>query len=417
MTPGKETYKQAAITLANKICRDAIWHKDACNWTGLTTENGTIGRTVNTRALPPDFYDGVSGLAFFLLQVYRIHPHPVILKTLQGAIRTFTPTEISEKNFLNGFYQGRAGVIFVLKLAARLLNDDKLDKAAEKRLADLLVETKTEEQTDLISGIAGIILFLLQENKREDLLNHAVKLGKLLLEKAEKDEYGYSWRTIDTALRNLTGFAHGASGIAIALIELYVLTKNKDFLSASREAFRYENAFFNPVKKNWPDFRFDNISGKPEDEVCSLAWCHGAPGIGLARFRAYELTGDQSFFDDGMKAAQVTRKYFSEEMAPDYSLCHGLFGHAALLLKAASVSKDEILENEVKALADQCLDRCIHRNIPVPNGFHSSKESPCLMQGNSGIGYFFLQLYNPLLFPSILEFGMAKDYSFTSLNT
>ena len=409
MKRDREPYKQAAVAIANKICRDAIWHDDTCNWTGLATEDGTIGRTIYTRALPPDFYDGVAGVIFFLLQVYRIQPHPFILKTLKGGLHQLITTETDENNFLNGFYQGKAGVIYVLKMAAQILNDEKIEKEAEKRLSDLLVAAEAEEHTDIISGLAGIILFLLYvfrlDNKRDALLNHAVKLGKLLLMKAGKDESGYSWKTIDTALHNLTGFAHGASGIATALIELYGITKDKNFLLATKEAFRYENSFFNEEKQNWPDFRFDNITKKPEDEICSLAWCHGAPGIGLARFRAYEITGDHSFIDDGMKALHVTRKYFADDRVHDYSLCHGLFGNASLLLKAASVLKEEIYEKEIDELTDRCLQQFISRNIPVPNGYHTSKESSCFMQGNSGIGYFFLQLYDPLLFPSLLQIG------------
>jgi lantibiotic biosynthesis protein len=422
MKPDRELYKQAAITIAKKICRCAIWHSDTCNWAGLATEDNSPGRTAYTRALPPDFYDGIAGVAFFLLQVYRIHPHPVILKTLQGALQQLMADDPesyreNENNFLNGFYQGRGGIIFVLKMAAKILDDEKPDKEGEKRLSDILIASEADEQTDIISGIGGIILFLLYlyglDNKRDDLLNHAVKLGKILLAKAEKNENGYSWQTIDTALRNLTGYAHGASGIATAFVELYAITKGNNFLFAAKEAFRYENSFFNQEKQNWPDFRFNNISNKPEEEVCSLAWCHGAPGIGLARFRAYEITGDTSFLDEALKAVLVTRKYFAEDMLHDYTLCHGLFGNASLLLKAASVLKDENIEKEVTDLADNCLQQFIYRNIPVPNGYHSSKESPCFMQGNSGIGYFFLQLYDPHLFPSWLQIGtgmQAGDY-------
>ena len=407
MKSGNESYKQAAITIANKICRDAVWHGETCNWTGLAIDENSTGKSVYTRALPPDFYDGVAGVTFFLLQVYSIQPHPIILKTLKGALHQLTTTDVNEKKQLNGFYQGKAGVIFVLKMAAQILDDRKMDKVAEKRLTDLLHAAEKEEQNDIISGLAGIILFLMflykLDNKRDDLLNHAINLGKILLRRAEKNLNGYSWKTIDNALSNLTGYAHGASGIATALIELYAITKDEEFLFATKEAFRYENSFFNSEKQNWPDFRFDNNTKKLEDEVCSLAWCHGAPGIGLARCRAYEITGDQSFLDDGMKALQVTRKYFTEDFVNDYTLCHGLIGNSTLLLKAESILKDMSLEDEVIKLAEYCLGQYIDRNIPIPNGYRSSKESPCFMQGNSGIGYFFLQLYDPFLFTPILN--------------
>ena len=249
MKSGNESYKQAAITIANKICRDAVWHGETCNWTGLAIDENSTGKSVYTRALPPDFYDGVAGVTFFLLQVYSIQPHPIILKTLKGALHQLTTTDVNEKKQLNGFYQGKAGVIFVLKMAAQILDDRKMDKVAEKRLTDLLHAAEKEEQNDIISGLAGIILFLMflykLDNKRDDLLNHAIKLGIILLSRAEKNLNGYSWKTIDNALSNLTGYAHGASGIATALIELYAITKDEEFLFATKEAFRYENLFFN----------------------------------------------------------------------------------------------------------------------------------------------------------------------------
>ncbi|NOT50831.1 MAG: hypothetical protein HOP10_06105 [Chitinophagaceae bacterium] len=392
----KKAYREAAIKMANAICRDAIWQGDACNWTGLATEFEEERRRVFSRALPPGFYDGVAGVAFFLLQVHRYHPHPLIEKTSKGAIRQLLIAD--DKQMSNGFYQGRAGIIFVLKLAAEILDDRSPGKEAEKKLGSLLISVKNEKDNDIISGTAGIILYLVhhyRHEKKDNLLKAAISLGDQLIERAARSEEGLSWKTMEGVSQNLTGFAHGASGIAAALAELYAVSKEERFLSAAKEAFRYEDSFFNQHKQNWPDFRFTHPGANEAEQICSLAWCHGAPGIGMARLRAYEITGEKYFLDTAKKAAATTAKYLKQESINDYSLCHGLFGNALFLFRIAGVSKAGKFKDLVTELADRCLGQYINHNIPLPDGFITDRESPCFMQGNSGIGFFFLCLGAP----------------------
>ena len=402
MNHNREIYKEAAISIANKICRDAIWQKDKCNWMGLATEATSAGRTVFSRALPPDLYDGVAGVVYFLLQVYRIYPQPVILKTLKGALQQLAATD-DDRLLLNGFYQGKAGIVFVMKVASQILYNQELDELAEKKLSRLLIAAIAEEDNDIISGIAGIILFLInlyrqEDKKRSKLLQKAGELGAILLKRADNNQYGTSWKTPDTGYRNLAGYAHGAAGISIALAELYSITKDEKLLDAAKEAIRYENSFFNEQQQNWPDLRFSK-KADPVDDICSATWCHGSAGIGLARMRVYKITGDKNVFDDVIKAFRVTVKAFQAETIHDYSLCHGLFGQAVFLLKASPVINENDSTTLVYQLAEKCLEEFVYRDIPVPNGYHSLKESPCYMQGNSGIGHFFLHLYDPVLFP------------------
>lgn len=400
----REQYKQAAITIGNQICRDAIWYNNTCNWVGLAVYI-TNGRKIYSRALPPDFYEGVAGVAFFLLQVYRIHQHPVILKTAKGALQCLTNTD--DTKLSNGFYHGRAGIIFVLKAAAEILKDKILDREADKKMKSLLGSLKSETGNDVIIGAAGIILFLLhhyqQYGKQASLLKAAISLGEGLIARADKNSRGYSWKTLEGFQQNLTGFAHGASGIGVALMELYAVTKEEKFIFAAKEAFRYEDSFYNKQKHNWPDFRFADKAKPEAEQVCSLAWCHGAPGIGFARLRAYEITGHKDFLIAAEKAASITATHLNQKSINDYSLCHGLTGNALFLLKAAKILKRKKHKDIVLKLADNCIEQFISRDIPFPNGYLTDRESPCLMQGNSGVGYFFLQLYKPGFFPFILH--------------
>jgi lantibiotic modifying enzyme len=55
------------------------------------------------------------------------------------------------------------------------------------------------------------------------------------------------------------------------------VTAQTRFHDVARSALAYERSLFSAVEGNWPDLRPDAAG------TCSVAWCHGAPGIGLSR--------------------------------------------------------------------------------------------------------------------------------------
>ena len=82
----------------------------------------------------------------------------------------------------------------------------------------------------------------------------------------------------------LTGLAHGAAGIGLALLELHKATGRADFLEAGLGAFAYEDSLFDPRQGNWPDLRgFDAVPDATKAATYPLAWCHGAPGYRLGK--------------------------------------------------------------------------------------------------------------------------------------
>ncbi len=205
---------------------------------------------------------------------------------------------------------------------------------------------------------------------------------------------------------NLTGFGHGAAGFATAFIELFPFTNNQEYLQIARSVIRYEDSHFNQQQQNWPDYRkFDQGYGSmtaTEEIVCSIAWCHGAPGIGLSRLRIYELTNDPVMKQDAEAAIQTTLNHLNLYSVSNYSMCHGLFGNAELLLYAASLLKQPALWQKAEEIADKCIHEYLDKKIPLPNGIQLSADTPDFMLGISGIGYFFLRLIDPVKFPSVL---------------
>ena len=86
----------------------------------------------------------------------------------------------------------------------------------------------------------------------------------------------------------------------------------------------------------------------------------------------------------------------------NYSLCHGLAGNAELLTYASQVFGD----GEYKSIADQVgqmgIEQFQKNNVPWPCGVPGGGETPNLMLGIAGIGYFYLRLFDPLKIPPVL---------------
>ena len=126
---------------------------------------------------------------------------------------------------------------------------------------------------------------------RDGVLEHArelaVTLGEELCQTATWAGTSCTWDPevasgAGTASAPLTGMSHGASGIAVALLELYSETRREEFLDTARGALAYEEALFDPVVGNWPDLRGVDEPGSPPRPISyGRAWCHGAPGIAL----------------------------------------------------------------------------------------------------------------------------------------
>jgi lantibiotic modifying enzyme len=240
-------------------------------------------------------------------------------------------------------------------------------------------------------------------------------LGNELLLLAVKDEKGYSWDSglvsIGRASHNLLGFSHGAAGIGYSLLELYNQTKNKRFLDGAINAFKYENHWFNKDNDNWPDFRINTYQGDRQGKkkyTYPIKWCHGAPGIGFSRIRAYQILKENMYKSDVDAALRTSVKhiednqYYSGYVNNDYSLCHGLSGIADLLLFSDQTFRTNYRDMLLKIYQNANKENNIKKDAGswrcgIPNG-----ETPDLMVGLAGIGYMYLRLYAPDKVPSIL---------------
>ena len=86
----------------------------------------------------------------------------------------------------------------------------------------------------------------------------------------------------------------------------------------------------------------------------------------------------------------------------NYSLCHGTFGNAELLIEAAPVLNRPELRTIARTVGDRGIENVERNDMPWPCGIQNAGESPNLMLGLSGIGYYYLRLHDPDRVPSVL---------------
>jgi type 2 lantibiotic biosynthesis protein LanM len=228
----------------------------------------------------------------------------------------------------------------------------------------------TDSDLDIIFGCAGLIGPLLRIGTTE-AIDLARMAGNRLVERQDDDG---GWIVPTLGKKALTGFSHGASGEAAALAKLAVATNYCPYYDAAGRALQYERAQYDTHEKNWPDYRISLPITEPQ---FMLSWCHGAPGIALARLclKSTPLWDSNTAEDLELALTATTEAARGED-----SLCCGRFGRAAILRAAHErVGEGRWLKAathlETQAMAQIAID-----------GSYGFGDVLGLFQGAAGIG-------------------------------
>ena len=393
-------FLDAADFIAARLCRDAVWAGGRCNWLGDSMEFVGGQWAVAHRAFGPDLYSGTSGVALFLAEAYAVTGEALFRETAVGGARQ----ALSRLEELPA--QTRIGEL--------IGGQEFVDRGLE--IVEALIAFEPDERaTDVLAGSAGAVpalLHLRSKYDREPLLELARRHGEFLIGAARKTPTGWSWNTLnipaEQRTQDLNGFSHGAAGISWALLELWKVTGEEKFRVAAEQGFAYERQWFDPRQENWPDFRglYDTWgSGGGNQPGFMAAWCHGAPGIGLSRVRAYELTGQEVYRREAEAALRCTGRTLAAPTAPgqaNYSLCHGSAGNADLLVYASRVFGDDSHQRLAEQVGLAAVEQYRKTFSPWPCGVLQGGETPGLLLGLAGIGHFYLRLHDAAGVPSVL---------------
>jgi type 2 lantibiotic biosynthesis protein LanM len=401
--PGKDELLTAAIELASEIEAKAF-HQGNGELGWMVLHYSPAVERYTLQPMENDLYNGRAGVGLFFAALEKIVPGSpygalarASLAPVGRWIKMASDAELAEFGF--GGYGGLSSIAYALTRAGEFLDDGELildGEVAALRIRPDQIEQ--DESLDAMSGVAGAIPGLLAcyaATGEPKVLARAVACGRHLLQRREPDQFGFrTWPTLEKC--HLTGFSHGAAGIAYALLLLYKATADAEFYEAAIEGIDFERRAFVPEQNNWPDYR--RAATRFESPMFCMAWCHGAPGIGLGRIAALDMM-DTSDVRRDIEAALASTS--GADLLPRDHLCCGNAG----LMDTLCAAGERFPEGEWSRKARQLAARTMSRGSKAGGfsiGFQNRFFNPSLFQGTAGVGYQLLRLSDPARIPSVL---------------
>jgi len=339
------------------------------------------------------------------------------------------PQKEGESLYYTGFYVGTAGTgNTFLNLYETLSNTTYLEYAtgaADWLLSIAIFENQNECKwpssqyasdycTDIIYGAAGIGLFLLRMYDLTDnpeYLDYARYAGNWLVNQAKPASNGYKWEVSNYCPYIYTGFSHGAAGIGYFLAELFEYTNDSQYFEYAEGAGQWLIDIAVPESggcKWWPK----------EGDTPSYAtgWCHGPAGTCLLFMKLYQITSDNIYLTyaemgstwlislaipsgDGFKWP-----HYQGSPNHDITICHGAAGIGDFFLGMFDLTNEGIYYEYAEGAAEwlkSIADTSEGGYRWATFGSYYTGFSV----GTSGVGLFFLEIYNPPDEPDLVCYG------------
>jgi type 2 lantibiotic biosynthesis protein LanM len=391
-----------ADRIAAQIGALAIRRGHSASWIGLDWMGDA--EAFQLSVIGPDLYNGNSGIAVFLAAHASVANNAASADLAQAALR-LVRAKLKDRNAARfaralglGGATGLGSVIYALTLVAASLRDPHLladAHAASHLMSDELIAA--DKRLDTIGGAAGAILALLRlyrDTQANEVLLRAVRCGEHLLQQNRIGPEGRrSWVGHGLGQKPLNGMSHGAAGFAYALASLAAATGREDFQNAASESLAFENATYNAERHNWPDLRHQGEPG------WACRWCHGAPGIGLARaglMKRGAMNAADMKSDIGNALAGAEQAWPTEID----TLCCGTLGNVEFFCEAG----DALGRPDIRAAAAERLAAVVQAAASGGDyRWNSGKQrfNLGLFRGLAGVGYTLLRQRDAAL-PNVL---------------
>ncbi|GAA4205823.1 hypothetical protein GCM10022289_25880 [Pedobacter jeongneungensis] len=366
-----------------------------------------------------DLFNGNCGIILFFLKLYQFDGNIDHLRIVnKGMHRILNTNEVLNPKFF-ALYTGLGGVIYTcLKVFEATGDVFYKEKALEITLANQEELTEDLLKADLLSGYSGnlLMLTLLYHHTHDDnVLNRINFLIKRLTTEARISAQGLKWDYSNSkkAYDSMTGFSHGASGIAWVLMQVGQYFNAAGLIYLAEEALKYEMQYYHAPAKNWLDLRLGpHRLNKPNVHEWKLetflpemtdvnAWAHGAAGIGIAREMAFVLTGKKNYKDDCKNILDRCLNDLKNFNRTDFTLVSGYCGMIPFLLKHHMEPQVLFILNRAKAL---------HQKTKSYNTYVSCGcDDYGLLSGKSGVGYIILRILDNENTDNILAPELPKN--------
>lgn len=349
-------FVEAADFIGAKLCRDAIWAGQRCNWFGVSVRARNRSVELDAQSVcGSDFYSGTSGIAVFLARLFAATGEKIFRVTAEGAIRqALSRLDHFPRKTRIDFYGGLTGVAYGLLEIAESCGVNKFNDIGLLIMEDAAgADSEVHSSAETVDGL----LRMHDRHKKDFLLQLATRVGE----------------EVRNGAIDLPNSEQLSS--ASAMLALFKATGNADYKQAAE--------------------RFLLDAACSQSEVT----------IARANLRAFEVLGENNYAAHARKAIEAvnSRVESSSNGDLDFSLAHGLAGHGDLLLEASRVLGDERLLRAADKVGNWGIERYKKHDLPWPCGSANGWDAPSLMIGLAGIGYFYLRLHDSSRVPSLVS--------------
>ncbi|MDI9638013.1 type 2 lanthipeptide synthetase LanM family protein [Geitlerinema splendidum] len=393
------SYLQAACKIGDRLEGLAARDRQLAGWVAPVL---TDARHWAVSPLGWDLFEGLPGIALFLAYLGEITQEQRYTTLAQAAIASLLYQIRSEDYLIAsiGAFSGWGGLIYSLTHLGILWQQPHLLEQALAWVELLPERIAQDRQFDIMGGAAGCIGALVALGEcvgDSNVRAAAIQCGDRLLQNAQTMPQGMGWITLPQC-PPLSGFSHGAAGIAWALLKLATFSGEARFQEAAGAAIAYERSLFSIKAQNWLDLRHRGDSGTEcANRAFGMGWSHGAPGIGLGRLHSLKLTDDPDLRVELDLALETTTQ---RGFGYNHCLGNGDLGNLEFLDSAQQQLSLPQGRSQVHQMAMGILASIQQQGwvCDLPLGV----ESLGLMTGLAGIGYGFLRLAKPDRVPSLL---------------
>lgn len=355
-------------------------------------------------------YDGAPGVVLFFLEAHARTGRAAYLDEARaGADDLLARLALAlerDETLEAGLYTGLSGVGFTLCEAWKATGDDRYLEAAN-RIVSTLQERAVESEhgvhwngvTDIISGSAGIGLFLLyagRELEREDAVNLARRAADHLLHAGRPAASGTSWPMSAEFPRTMPNFSHGTAGVGYFLVQVARVTERPEYLRSAESGASYLR---NIAREREAGGKLVFHSEPGNEELFYLSWCHGPPGTTRFLILLERATGDEAWgtladeLVQGLAASGVPRR--SPGLWNNAGLCCGDAGIADWLLALEAERLDQLEARLLASILERStVDEQGRRWTVAEHRVRPEQLSTQtgLMQGAAGIGLVLLRV-------------------------
>ena len=419
-----------------------MWHKTALDaavgaarWieqSAIETEAGVRFPSVpddpTDAAVAFDLYSGSSGIVVFLAELARETKDATWHDLLKRATNQL---EVDSREVETaGLYDGLAGVGAALLIAADATHaaqdthDAQRTERYRERVSSILAELAQRfndrgdqpgwnDSTDIVSGTAGIGLFLIEAHQQlahDGALELAQRAGEELMAQATTEPEGLSWAMTPDFPRRMPNFSHGTAGVATFLARLGLATGDDTFVEAAIAGARHLLS----LAETEGDTCLIYHHSPGGESLYYMSWCHGPPGTARLFRTLADATGEAEWSRWVERSAQAILSSDLPEVRSagfwnNVGLCCGNGGVLDFLLSMYRASSpptqsmqgsgDERYLLHARRLARHTLDHATLKGDGLEWSHAEHRVRPDeiaaqtgLMQGAAGIGLGFLRL-------------------------